>query len=67
MDGFRDYTIHDVKETCMAECICHFERLDISDFHCIYTKNDNDMQIIESLKAKYNIAIRVTTYPSFFV
>lgn len=66
-DTNRDCRIHEVKETCMAECVCHFERLDISDFFCIYTKNNNDMQIVESLKTKYNIAIRVTTYPSFFV
>lgn len=67
MDGFRDYSIHEVKETCMAECVCHFEQIDISVFHCIYAKNEDDKKFVINLAKKYNVSIYVDVNEKLFV
>lgn len=66
-DANRNYAIHEVKETCMAECVCHFEEIHISNFHCIYTKNKAVEEVVKSLASQYGVEIHISVNEKLFV
>lgn len=60
----RDYSIHECKEVCMAECIAPYSRIGHKSFQSIFVKSDiTKALIIDTYKRLYN----TTNNPPFHV
>ena len=63
----RDYSVHAIRESSMAECIAIYESIPANCFQNIYTSSEKTKSYIENLKKEYKFEFYVNINSKLFV